>query len=106
METTVAEEVKKEGQRPKGTPIGRQTLAEVDAGLVECDTVIKACSDAVKSKLGTNGSIPPNLLRDLARSNAQRHKLVMRRVTILMESGDSVSQELIEKLLKVKPKGI
>ena len=104
METATATNPGNETQRPKGTPVGRQTLVEVDVGLAECEAVIKTCSDAVKSKLGTNGSIPPNLLRDLARCNAQRYKLVMRRITLLMEGGDSVSQELLEKLLKVKPK--
>lgn len=91
-------------QRPKGTPVGRQTLAEVDAGLAECEKVIKTCSDAVKVRLGTNGAIPPNVLRDLGRVNAQRAKLVMRRIALLIDSGDQVAAEMIDKLLKVKPK--
>jgi hypothetical protein len=106
VESNAISNAKKADQRPRGTPVGRQTLAEVDAGLAECEAVIKLCSDAVKIKLGINGSIPPNLLRDLARSNAQRQKLVLRRVTLLLESGDTISQDLIEKLMKIKPKAI
>lgn len=84
--------------------MGRQTLVEVDAGLGECDKIIRACSDAVKARLGGTGSIPPQLLRDLSRVNAQRGKLMMRRISLLTESGDSTALELIEKLMKVQPK--
>lgn len=81
-------------QRPKGTPVGRQTLAEVDAGLSECDKVIKSCSDAVKARLGGTGSIPPQLLRDLSRANVQRGKLMMRRISLLTESGVLIAEQI------------
>lgn len=90
--------------RPKATPVGRQSIAEVDEGLSECEKVIKTCSDAVRAKLAGNGAIPPAVLRDLARANAQRTKLVLRRITLLLESGDPGASDLLEKLLKVKPK--
>lgn len=91
-------------QRPKGTPVGRQSIGEVDAGLAECEKTIKACSDAIRARLTSNGAIPPAVLRDLARANAQRSKLVMRRISLLLDAGDAAATELIEKLLKVKPK--
>lgn len=106
MQHTEVNQAQNKEHRPKGTPIGRQTLAQVDVGLTECDTVIKTCSDTVRAKLGTSSTIPPNLLRELARANAQRGKLVMRRIMMLVESGDPIASDLIDKLLKVKPKGI
>ncbi len=91
-------------QRPKATPGGRQTISEVDQALAECEKVIKTCADAVRAKLAGNGAIPPAILLDLARANAQRTKLVLRRITLLLESGDSSASDLLEKLLKVKLK--
>lgn len=104
METSLLIQSENTETRPKATPVGRQSIAEVDAGLAECEKVIKSCSDAVRTKLAGNGAIPPAVLRDLARANAQRSKLVMRRITLLLEIGDATAAELIEKLLKVKPK--
>lgn len=90
--------------RPKGTPIGRQTLSEVDAGLMDCEKLIKSASEGVRARLTANSPIPTTLLRDLARGNAQRSKLVLRRVTLLLDAGDANAIELVEKLMKVKPK--
>jgi hypothetical protein len=88
----------------KGTPIGRLTLAEVDTALSECERVIKTNSETVKSKLQASASIPPSALRDLSRANTQKARLAMRRIALLLESGDAAVTDLIEKLLKVKPK--
>lgn len=89
------------GEKP--TPIGRLTLPEVDSALAECDKTIKAHSDTVKAKLTSNSSIPPAALRELSRANGQKTRLTMRRVALLLESGDSAVADLIEKMLKIKP---
>jgi len=104
MQTVTEAQEDQSERRPKATPVARQSIAEVDSGLAECEKVIKACSDAVRTRLAGNGAIPPTILRDLARANAQRSKLVMRRITLLIEIGDGAAAELVEKLLKVKPK--
>jgi hypothetical protein len=89
------------GEKP--TPIGRLTLPEVDSALAECDKTIKTHSETVKAKLTSNASIPPAALRELSRANGQRARLTMRRIVLLLESGDSAVVDLIEKLVKVKP---
>jgi hypothetical protein len=88
---------------PKPTPIGRLTLSEVDAALADCDKTVKACSETVKSKLSGNAAIPTKVLRDLSRANAHRGRLVMRRITLLIDGGDAAAMELLERLMKVKP---
>jgi hypothetical protein len=90
----------------KPTPIGRLPLFEVDAALNECDKTIKTHSETVKAKLTGNASIPPLVLRELSRANAQKSRLAMRRISLLVESGDAAAMDLLEKLMKVKPKTI
>lgn len=89
-------------EKVKQTPIGRLAFAEVDKGLSECEKTIKAHSDTVKGKLAVNAAIPGNVLRELSRANAQKAKLVMRRIGLLMESGDQAALDMIDKLVKLK----
>lgn len=90
--------------KPKPTPIGRlATLTEVDTALADCEKTIKVCSDTVKAKLNGNAAIPTNVLRDLSRANAHKGKLMMRRITLLIDGGDAAVMELLDKLMKVKP---
>ncbi len=86
----------------KSTPIGRMSIGEVDAALSDCDKTIKTCSDLVKAKLATNASLPTNVLRDLSKANAHKGKLMMRRITLLIDSGEASVMELLDKLMKVK----
>lgn len=104
--TSPTTDAPKKAQKPRkegDTPIGRMSLAEVDARLAECERAIKAHSETVKGKLTTGGAIPPAALRELSKANSVKSKLTMRRVALLVESGDSASMDLIDKLLKVKP---
>ena len=87
----------------KPTPIGRLLLPEVDLALNECEKIIKAHTDIVKAKLSSNASFPTNVLRELSRANAQKGRLMVRRIALLIESGDSAAMEIFEKLMKVKP---
>ena len=87
----------------KVTSIGRLTLAEVDTALSDCEKTIKTHTDLVKAKLSSNGTFPSNVLRELSRANSQKLRLVSRRISLLIESGDAVVMDLIEKLMKVKP---
>ena len=72
----------------KAMPIGRMTIGEVDAALTDCDKTIKSCSDLVKAKLATNAALPTNVLRDLSKANAHKGKLMMRRISLLIETPD------------------
>lgn len=87
----------------KSIPIGRLTLTEVDLALAACEKTIKTHIDTVKVKLSANASLPPTVLRALSKGNAQKSRLTMRRIAHLIESGDSVAMELLDKLMKVKP---
>ena len=90
-------------QAHKPTPIGRLAIIEVDKALAECEKTVKAHSETVKAKLAANAAIPSNVLRELSRANAMKAKLVMRRIALLVESGDHAALELIDKLIKLKP---
>lgn len=87
----------------KATPIGRMTIGEVDVALAECDKTIKTCSDLVKAKLASNAALPTSVLRDLSKANAHKGRLMMRRVSLLIENGEASTMELLDKLMKVKP---
>jgi hypothetical protein len=104
----MADETIPKSQKPseavvKPTPIGRLSLAEVDAAISESEKSIKSCSDTVKAKLNGNAAIPTKVLHELSRANAHRGKLMMRRITLLIDGGDAAVMELLDKLMKVKP---
>lgn len=86
----------------KETPIGRMTIGEIDSALAYCDKTIKTCSDLVKAKLMSNSTLPANVLRDLSKANAHKGKLMMRRITLLIDSGEASVMDLLDKLMKVK----
>lgn len=86
----------------KATPIGRMTIGEVDTALADCDKTIKVCSDLVKAKLASNATLSTAVLRDLSRANAHKSKLMMRRITLLIETGEASVMEQLDKLMKVK----
>jgi hypothetical protein len=88
--------------KDKPSTIGRLPIAEVDAALTDCEKIIKSHSDTVKAKLAGNAAIPANVLRELSRANTQKAKLILRRITILVESGDPAAMELVDKLVKLK----
>ena len=83
--------------------IGRLSLAEVDLALATCEKTIKTHIETVKIKLTNNASIPPTVLRELSKGNSQKSRLMMRRIALLIESGDATVAELLDKLMKVKP---
>jgi hypothetical protein len=81
----------------------RLPLAEVDMALAACEKNIKTHIDTIKVKLNNNAAIPPTVLRELSKGNSQKSRLMMRRIALLIESGDSSVMELLGKLMKVKP---
>ena len=87
----------------KVTSIGRMTFGDVDAALVDCDKTIKTCSDLVKTKLANNSTLPTNVLRELSKANAHKSRLMIRRVALLIENGETTTMELLDKLMRVKP---
>ena len=86
----------------KPTSIGRMSIGEVDAALADCDKTIQTCSDLVKAKLASNATLSTSVLRELSKANAHKSKLMMRRITLLIDSGEASAMELLDKLMKVK----
>jgi hypothetical protein len=103
MSESTEQTTKPKKQPSDKTPIGRMTIAEVDAAITDCDRIITTNSATMKIKLAGNAAIPPAVLRDLSRANSQRGRLVMRRISQLLELGEPAAMDLIDKLLKVQP---
>jgi len=79
------------------------TLTEVDGALTVYDKTIRMNTELVKTKLTSGGSIPSDVLRDLSIANKQKARLTMRRIALLIETGDTAVMDLIDKLCKIKP---
>lgn len=79
------------------------SLTEVDGALAVYDKTIRMSTELVKTKLTSGGAIPSDVLRDLSVANKQKARLTMRRITLLIETGDTAVMELIDKLCKLKP---
>ena len=106
VEVNMTEDTNQKPQKEttgKVTSIGRMTFGEVDSALTDCDKTIKTCSDSVKAKLASNATLPTNVLRELSKANAHKGKLMMRRISLLIEYGEASTMELLDKLMKVKP---
>jgi hypothetical protein len=79
------------------------SLTEVDGSIAVYDKTIRMNTELVKTKLTTGGAIPSDVMRDLSIANKQKSRLTMRRIALLIETGDSAVMDLIDKLCKVKP---
>jgi hypothetical protein len=79
------------------------TLSEVDGALADYDKTIRMNTELVKTKLTSGGAIPSDVLRDLSVANKQKARLTMRRIALLIETGDTAVMDLIDKLCKIKP---
>lgn len=79
------------------------SLTEVDGALAVYDKTIRMNTELVKTKLTTGGAIPSDVLRDLSIANRQKGRLTMRRIALLIETGDIAVMELVDKLCKIKP---
>lgn len=78
------------------------SLTEVDGALAVYDKTIRMNTELVRSKLTTGGAIPSDVLRDLSIANKQKARLTMRRIALLIATGDASVMELIDKLCKIK----
>ncbi len=79
------------------------SLTEVDGALAVYDKTIRMNTELVKTKLTSGGTIPSDVLRDLSVANKQKSRLTMRRIALLIETGDTAVMDLIDKLCKIKP---
>ena len=102
---TPAEQTPKPKTRRQSTQKSLRTLSltEVDGALAVYDKTIRMNTELVKTKLTSGGAIPSEVLRDLSVANKQKARLTMRRIALLIETGDTAVMDLIDKLYKVKP---
>lgn len=102
---TPAEQTPKPKTRRQSTQKSLRTLSltEVDGALAVYDKTIRMNTELVKTKLNSGGAIPSDVLRDLSVANKQKARLTMRRIALLIETGDTAVMELIDKLCKINP---
>ncbi len=101
--TTQPEEQIKSRRTSDEKSIRSLTLAEVDGALAVYDKTIRMNTELVKSKLSAGGHLPSDVLRDLSVANKQKSRLTMRRIALLIETGDAAVMDLVDKLCKLKP---
>ena len=103
--TTPTEQAAQPKTRRKSNEKSIRTLSltEVDGALTVYDKTIRMNTELVKSKLTSGGAIPSDVLRDLSVANKQKARLTMRRISLLIETGDTGVMDLIDKLCKIKP---
>jgi hypothetical protein len=103
--TTPTEQAAQPKTRRKSNEKSIRTLSltEVDGALAVYDKTIRMSTELVKTKLTSGGAIPSDVLRDLSVANKQKARLTMRRIALLIETGDTAVMDLIEKLCKIKP---
>ena len=75
----------------------------LDGALAVYDKTIRMNTELVKTKLTSGGAIPSDVLRDLSVANKQKARLTMRRIALLIETGNAAVMDLIDKLRKIKP---
>lgn len=101
--TTQPEEQIKSRRTSEEKSIRSLTLAEVDGALAVYDKTIRMNTELVKTKLSAGGHLPSDVLRDLSVANKQKSRLTMRRIALLIETGDAAVMDLVDKLCKLKP---
>ena len=103
--TITIDPTEKPKTRRKSTEKSIRTLSltEVDGALAVYDKTIRMSTELVKTKLTSGGAIPSDVLRDLSVANKQKARLTMRRIALLIETGDTSVMDLIDKLCKIKP---
>lgn len=90
-------------KRSHGKALRSLSISEVDTSLAQCEKTIKDATELVKGKLTSGGAIPTDTLRNLSNANKRKTQLTMRRIALLIETGDAGVMELIDKLCKLKP---
>jgi hypothetical protein len=101
--TTQPEEQIKSRRTSDEKSIRSLTLSEVDGALAVYDKTIRMNTELVKTKLSAGGHLPSDVLRDLSVANKQKSRLTMRRIALLIETGDAAVMDLVDKLCKLKP---
>lgn len=93
---------KQETKQQEQQPIGKMTIAEVDAEFAKAEASTKRLNESVKAAFETNQPVNVDDLRQLQRLGQRRTKLMLRRVAIVIANPSSQATDLLDKLMKVK----
>lgn len=89
-------------KQPDTQPIGKMSIAEVDAEFSKVEASTKRINEAVKAAFSAGQPVSVDDLRNLQRLTQQRTKLILRRIALLVANPPSQAADLLDKLMKVK----
>ena len=93
---------KQETKQLDQQPIGKMTIAEVDAEFAKAEATTKSLNESVKAAFEANQPVSVDDLRQLQRLGQRRTKLMLRRVALVIANPSSQATDLLDKLMKVK----
>jgi len=93
---------KQETKQQDQQPIGKMTIAEVDAEFAKAEASTKRLNESVKAAFEANQPVNVDDLRQLQRLGQHRTKLMLRRVALVIANPSSQATDLLDKLMKVK----
>ena len=93
---------KQETKQQDQQPIGKMTIAEVDAEFAKAEATTKRLNESVKAAFEANQPVNVDDLRQLQRLGQRRTKLMLRRVALVIANPSSQATDLLNKLMKVK----
>ena len=93
---------KQETKEQDQQPIGKMTIAEVDAEFAKAEATTKRLNESVKAAFEANQPVNVDDLRQLQRLGQRRTKLMLRRIALVIANPSSQAADLLDKLMKVK----
>ena len=93
---------KQETKQQDQQPIGKMTIAEVDAEFAKAEATTKRLNESVKAAFEANQPVNVDDLRQWQRLGQRRTKLMLRRVALVIANPSSQATDLLDKLMKVK----
>lgn len=93
---------KQEAKQQDQQPIGKMTIAEVDAEFTKAEATTKRLNESVKAAFEANQPVNVDDLRQLQRLGQRRTKLMLRRIALVIANPSRQATDLLDKLMKVK----
>ena len=93
---------KQETKQQDQQPVGKMSIAEVDAEFAKAEATTKRLNESVKAAFEANQPVNVDDLRQLQRLGQRRTKLMLRRVALVIANPSSQATDLLDKLMKVK----
>jgi len=87
------QEIKQQDQQP----IGKMTIADVDAEFAKAEATTKRLNESVKAAFEANQPVNVDDLRQLQRLGQRRTKLMLRRIALVIANPSSQATDLLDK---------